>query len=308
MPPRSLTLAIVAFWLATSGWFFYRDLWPRLHPEDRPPVTIDLAEEAKVPPMPAGWVIEFGGKRIGSATTVWEVFFNQQTVGEACNLVRADEDDGTYEIYQNFRFQKFKLKFFGVEFHPTRLESRQRVTASGEMIETDARVEFMIVAAFQQEVRVKAHVAGRVKDGRFAPVVKLESDLLSFTQQLEPIEVRAHHSIFDPTRPWNRLYDVQEDRTWRIMCYDPLHDSLMNSLSKLAPGVAGEAQVTYLDAGVLSEIDERNWDRRDVKCQVIEYRGENIGGETGGRKSDGLVIRQEAIRNNNPFAMERKPR
>ena len=37
MPPRSLTVAIVAFWLATAGWFFARDLYPRYFASDRPP-------------------------------------------------------------------------------------------------------------------------------------------------------------------------------------------------------------------------------------------------------------------------------
>src|SRR5262245_1832370 len=108
MPPRYLTCIILTFWLATTSYFFYRDLWPRIHPEDKPPFSINLADEARTPPLLAAWVVHHKGERIGRATTLWEVFRNGQTAGEAFTLVRpCDEDGQAYELYTNIRFRKF---------------------------------------------------------------------------------------------------------------------------------------------------------------------------------------------------------
>ena len=57
MPPRSVTLAIVVFWLATLGWFCQHDLWPRLRRGDRPPYDIDLAGEVTSRGVPRRWVV-----------------------------------------------------------------------------------------------------------------------------------------------------------------------------------------------------------------------------------------------------------
>ena len=47
MPARPLLLAILFFWVATTGWLFYKELWPHLRSGQPPPYTIDLADEAR---------------------------------------------------------------------------------------------------------------------------------------------------------------------------------------------------------------------------------------------------------------------
>ena len=49
MPSRPAVAAILLFWLATTGYAVYRDVWPRLFPSGPPPdAGLDFAE----PPAP----------------------------------------------------------------------------------------------------------------------------------------------------------------------------------------------------------------------------------------------------------------
>src|SRR5207253_2067046 len=45
MPPRWMTWAIVAFWLATTTWLVVREVAPRWRAGEPPPYTIDLTDE-----------------------------------------------------------------------------------------------------------------------------------------------------------------------------------------------------------------------------------------------------------------------
>src|SRR4051812_26660063 len=69
MPPRFLSLGILAFWLATTGWLVSRDFWPRFQPDEPPPFAIDLVDEAQRQAVPIRWAITHNGKPIGRAET-----------------------------------------------------------------------------------------------------------------------------------------------------------------------------------------------------------------------------------------------
>lgn len=47
MPPRWLSVGIVAAWLATTAWLFWHDLWPDWRPGQPPRFSIDLVEEVR---------------------------------------------------------------------------------------------------------------------------------------------------------------------------------------------------------------------------------------------------------------------
>ncbi len=47
MPPRWLAVPIVIFWVGTTGWLLYQDVWPSLLPDQAPPYTIDLEDEVR---------------------------------------------------------------------------------------------------------------------------------------------------------------------------------------------------------------------------------------------------------------------
>ena len=68
MPPRPIVAAVVAFWLAVTGLAFYRDVWPRLFASGPPPVSVELADEARQA-VPARWKLFRNGKQAGSLET-----------------------------------------------------------------------------------------------------------------------------------------------------------------------------------------------------------------------------------------------
>src|SRR5688572_6381070 len=68
MPPRGAVAGIVAFWLATTAYVVYRDVWPRVFATGPPPVSIELADEARQN-APAKWKILRNGKPAGKLTT-----------------------------------------------------------------------------------------------------------------------------------------------------------------------------------------------------------------------------------------------
>ncbi|MBN9120046.1 MAG: hypothetical protein J0I06_12930, partial [Planctomycetes bacterium] len=68
MPPRSAVAGIVAFWLATTGYIAYRDVWSRMFSSGPPPVSIELADEARQN-VPAKWTLYRNGQKVGKLTT-----------------------------------------------------------------------------------------------------------------------------------------------------------------------------------------------------------------------------------------------
>ncbi len=311
MPPRAVTLAILAFWVATFAWFCHHDLWPRLRPGQKPPYTIDLAQEVS-----------------GPTGRQWEIFYNGQTIGSATTWVSHRRSDDTYELATKCWFTRDKFTFpvnvplighlGDLEFK--RMESTYRVTRDGDLreVEADMAAEFHgpLPQArrragegpedpFNPESTIRGHVEGVVADGRLAPVWRVEWPELG-RQELhsDPVEVATGHSVLSPLQPWNRLLDVQEDKRWRIRLFDPL----MESVGTLVPGGARAASVRELEAGVLQGTQAWTWNNVEVPCLVIEYRGDDVTGKTYVRKSDGLVIRQEMTRQDHTLALQRVPR
>src|SRR5262249_20135767 len=86
MPSRLVIVCITLSWLAMPGWFFYRDIWPKLRAGDQPPYTIDLASEVTGP----------------EARRKWEVFHNGETIGYLDTWVGHSNTDDTYEIHSHF--------------------------------------------------------------------------------------------------------------------------------------------------------------------------------------------------------------
>jgi hypothetical protein len=293
-------LAIVAFWAATTAWFFSRDLWPRFFADDRPPFSVNLEEETKAPPLPAYFItqhIDGQLERVGHAATAWDLYINGETAGEVLTLVRnADGHDGSYEVFTNQRLKNLRSLIRGIPLAEAiqgraTVENRIRVTPTGELLEMEAHA--LIDISSPQHLPLEVHVNGKLDSGWFSAAGTLQSKLGKVELKGEPVEMRTSQGFFDPTRPWGRLYDLQENRTWRVIYFNPALDSLMHSVTALMPGLGRQLQMPVLEGGVRSGTEDLLWDSRETPCQVIEYRGEGTSGKTFVRKSDGLVLRQE---------------
>src|SRR5436190_9766300 len=92
MPHRLVTIGIIAFWLAMTGWLIQREIIPYLTAEDVPIAQIDFLDEISSPLV--GWTVfkkkGLAEERIGSATS---------------RVVR--NDDNTYDFRAHYHFDKF---------------------------------------------------------------------------------------------------------------------------------------------------------------------------------------------------------
>src|SRR5947209_1971246 len=118
MPPRSVTLAIVGFWFATTAWLIYREMLPAFHTGDPPPFTIDLADEVSA-------------QAIG-----WRVLQNGAEVGTARTAVR-HQPDRTFVLEGEFK--PLNLTFPGLAIK--KVTSQYAVTRDGDLRELATRVK-----------------------------------------------------------------------------------------------------------------------------------------------------------------------
>jgi hypothetical protein len=283
MPHRSLVLAIIVFWMATTSWLFYRDLWPRLRSGQPPPYTIDLADEAQQsgPPIP------------------WYVFRGDKQVGELLTWLNYHESDDTFELHS--RAKQLNWGQIGpLQISFELMSCMYRVTREGQLREIVANVTINVrgVGLLKAlRATATAHIAGKVKDQRFEPRGWMSVDGNLMQLPLEPVEVSSEVSVLNPLHPINRVSGLRKGQHWQMPLLNPLDDSLM-ALLKKDPGaeflLGDRAGVRVLQAEVLSDTSFLRWRGRQVACLVIEYHSDELTAQTWVREIDGLVLRQEA--------------
>src|SRR5262245_34235036 len=117
MPPRPLSLAIVLFWLGTTGYLFWHDLWPQLEPGQPPPFTIDLVEEAQTRRPQILWTVEQDGERVLRARTSVE-----------------HPEKGVFELVADLTPYQGREGALLPGLWVRRVKSRCRVTADGRLL------------------------------------------------------------------------------------------------------------------------------------------------------------------------------
>jgi hypothetical protein len=282
MPARPLVLAITLFWVATTGWLFYRDLWPRLRPGEPPPYTIDLADEALQKGPKISWNVFRGDKKLGVVQT-WLTY---------------READDTFEMHSEVkRLEWGQIGLFYIELLD--MSSMYRVTRDGQLrdVAADATISGQGIGPFQGlRGRAKAHVEGTVSNRRFTPQARVNLNGTAIDLPLEPVEVSSQGSVLSPLHPINRVMGLRKGQHWRMPLVNPLNDSLM-ALLKKDPGaellLQGHTGVRVLQADVLSDTKVLDWKRQEVPCLVIEYFDDNLAARTWVREGDGMVLRQE---------------
>ena len=285
MPARPLVLAIVFFWVATTGWLFYRELWPHLRSGQPPPYTIDLADEARLSGAPISWSVFRGSKKIGDAQT----------------FIDYRESDDTFELHSKATLNWGQIGPLFVKFK--NLSSMYRVTRDGRLREIVADVEIQIGGFGLMgllQTTTKAHVGGEVKDRRFIPYGWLVWDGNPIPLPLEPVEVPAQVSVLNPLHPIDRIKGLQKGWQWQMQLLNPLNDSLMALLNK-DPGaelfLRSRTGVQTLRAEVLPDTQVLHWRNHDVPCLVIEYHSDDLTARTWvwqDNEDNGRVLRQEA--------------
>jgi hypothetical protein len=264
MPPRHITLIIVAFWVAMSGWLFYRDLWPRLRPGEPPPYLIDLMDEARAKETNITWIVYQSDVQSGYART--SVVYNPP--------------DDTFNLKGEFKLKEPK----STEEARLEIHSSYKVTRDGALQEIDAEVWVRELRLGGVNVRVRIHGTfhGEIRDGQLYSHCRVDSPLHDLNDDLPPIPVSQRGSVLNPLQPLNRLHGLRVGQHWRV--------PLMNPLAGVLPGSTPDVQ--FLEADVRQGLFSLNGG--GIPCYVIDYQGNEITGKTWVRQSDNTVLQQEA--------------
>src|SRR5262249_47094256 len=234
MPSRTLSLVIILFWLATTGWLCYLEFWPRFQPGDSLDL-IDLEDEARVP-----------------APIQWLVFKDNRQIGTARSQVRLHKSDGTYEMEVEYRLEKPLIPMVPIE----RMVSSQRVTATGALREAKAKVKASVLG-----LPVEVTAGGGGGGGGLRPPLQIQPFKGPLPFQPKALRVSENESVLNPMLPVNRLRHLYEGRTWGM----PLANPLVNAVPEVLRDEGAWQGV--LEAKVHGE--EFPWDGRQVLCWRI---------------------------------------
>jgi hypothetical protein len=269
MPPRLLCLAIVAFWLFTTAWLIDRDIWPRFAPGE-PPLLPTVADDATRP------------GRLQRNALIWQAVRSAPNAKDQVYQVRTTgmyhADEMTYEFRalieprgpdaQNPEVLKV--------FRLGRLTSSYRVHPDGSMKSFEVGVEMPTNVKVVKDHR--AHFHG-VVEGK---VCNLSWERSNLSQQgadeqkprsgIEPFEVASRRAVvWLPLHPLYWIRGLKPGQSWGQPAFDALGQSGLLSATPTA---------TWVNARVRKEPAVRTWRSQEVQCLVIDYEGENLGGQT----------------------------
>jgi hypothetical protein len=277
MPSRWLTVMIVLFWLATTGWLFWHELWPQWRPGEPPPFHIDLVEEVqrggtlKIP-----WTVE---RDSGDGEGAQKVF-------NALTWAEYHPEDDTFSLHAEFKALQSKdaPRVSLATVQVKRMKSEYQVNRQGQLRSLHADIE--------GELRLSGSplggsLWGEVHEDQFFAHYRLSLGDIPVEGDLKPVPVSYHGSILMPLHPVNRIHGLRAGRTWRQALVDPFRD-VFPTVSGLTGGVH------YLQARVLEQPQVLDVGKNAATCLVIEYTGEDMmSAKTWVEQDSERVQRQE---------------
>jgi hypothetical protein len=269
MPPRLITLAILAFWLTMTCWTLYKEVWPRVQPDNPPPFAIDLTDEAQPNgPNHIIWNLSINGQTGIYHLETWVVFSPKEDLFELHSDMWPIIDAAGHIS---------KLAQMG-------MLSTVVVNREGELKSLEMKlIPPLPPPPLNGEPRIV--LMGTVKDGSLIP--RILAPERNFDKTFDPIPIKTRGSILNPLQPLNRLPNLKPGQKWRMPVVDPVSQAF-GSLLPLSSGY-----VRTFEAEVLPDLKYLRWKEQDVACLVIEYTGDDASGNTWVRESDGLVLQQE---------------
>lgn len=270
MPPRLFVGAILAFWLAMTGWLIQREVVPMMLADMSPSYQPDLTDElgSKL----VAWTVLRGGKRAGSATS---------------RVVPAG--DRTFEIHSTFHFDHTFLNI-------RQLESMERIDEEKKL------KAFSVKIVLENEH--KGEIRGEVVNNQLKPQVFFNGVENKFFDW-GTIDMSKQRAVLNPMNLVSRLKGLHDGQTWKIPLLDPfqgIKSPLVGDLIKPLVAAPPELIATV-------SIDTLKWNREEVECYKVEYHetGKDPTGRTWVRRSDGAVLRQEFTHLDFDLVLQRVP-
>jgi hypothetical protein len=322
MPPRSFVWAIVVFWLATAGWLFYREFVPRFR-ANQPPrfYKYDYADEVRNAPLrwfvykdkrALGAPIKEMEDRIGSGTTQLQRAARAFRVISDFDLPKLELVDPKLVRVVGGNFQ-IKVKRIKEMFQVGLEEELQEQAALVVMEINESKGTKSII--FYQEGKVegdsfdsklqilKVKTGGKIEEQVLNARLPLRAlpgpDVL--TIPLPSVPVSPRQSFLNPMHPLDKVPDLWESQHWQMPLSDPLGDAIKSL------GSWNDIRMRSLFADVTAQTLHRG--DHPEECLVIDYRDPSedhkLVARTWVRKSDHLVLRQEAAYEGTRLVMDR---
>jgi hypothetical protein len=292
MPPRLVVAGIVAFWLAASGFAFYRDVWPRLFASGPPPVSIELADEARQNGLPTVWGIYRNGQRIGKLTT---------------QMKYLDAEDAFQFTYH---YTDLKLEQSDVTLAASEAVSEIRMSRAGELKGQTMHAKVSVLLRGAEVAKGTIDIRGTVTDGTLTGRAELKSNWADVAGDLDSVPVPRGGQPLNPLQPVNRLAHVRGGQKWVVSEANPLQDAVRNLLTKRLAEyglrLPDERPKDSLVAKVSDSPQVLTWQKEQVPCWVIEYRRAEVVARTWVRVTDGKVLRQEAFEKGETLSFARE--
>lgn len=316
MPPQWLRYLIVLFWLATTGWLFWHDLWPNWRPGEPPLFHVDFVEEVRHKdsvPQRNNWIVQ---RQKDGESKPYPVF-------DATTWVENDDED-VYSLNANLdarkdpKYQPVKVaEFFTID----RINSAYRVNRVGQLLSLESTVQLH----FNPELSLLHHlflkrpkpapnglrtekihlrIWGEVRERRFYARCRVELASLGKPMQLDlpAVDVSYTGSVLMPLHPLSHIRGLRQGQSWRQPLVDPLRDALAS-----VPGFSGG--VRWLNAHVLPRPQMLEQDGSATSCLMIEYTNDEneVMGRTWVEWDGERVLQQEAILDDGRWIMKREP-
>jgi hypothetical protein len=289
MPPRFAVAGIFAFWLTTTGFIAYRDVWPRVFSSGPPPVSIELADEARQN-LPARWTLYRTGQRVGQLES------------------RMKYHDANDSFQFTYLYRNLTLEQGGITLTSPEATSEVWMTRSGELREQIMTGKVKLSYRGENLGEGTISVRGVVTNGILTGRAELKSDWFNLADDLDPVPVPRDGQPLNPLQPINRLGHVRGGAVWKVHESNPLQDAVYNLLKKKLAG-AGR-QLPEEKKSLVAEVGRSQQNLavhgETVACWVIEYRREEPVARTWVRASDGKVLRQEAFEKGESLSFERE--
>jgi hypothetical protein len=255
MPPRAVTLGIVALWLAAVGWAVHR----RWGAEPAPPALLGRTDE------------------VGRQGPRWRLYRDG----------KVDAGPGTLEIWRDVGSHLFILSG---EFTPqetftfkgltvTALQGQYHVTARGRL--RGLWCNAVLEGGGPKRV---AHLRnGRLEGTRFTAEVSRGG------AALERVEAEVPGDVMNLLQPLHRFDGLHEGQRWRTAAFDPLELARSSG-----PGSRGWP-LRELRAEVAPDTLDWHDRRGVPCWRVDYREGDRVSARVWARAADGLVLRQEVI-------------
>jgi hypothetical protein len=321
MPPRWLALSFVAFWIAMTGLFLWREVLPRLNPTEPLMFPVELVDEAGTIRnqnlYDVGWEVTKNGTGGYVANVEWNYIPESDSFDSHCILVR-----GT-------NVEKEKPRALGPvafpQFHNVSMDSHCFMTRSGQMHALSVKSEFGLSVRLPEgddaEVsRSSVVVEGKPDARHFVPHLSISSTPANAREPLpevnetgSAVEVGERNVVLNPLHPVRRFPTLKDDQHWPITLIDPFAlGALPRSLGpdRVSETLAGTYPSAFvLEARVERERQVLDWvDKKKIECRIIRCgdEGSVMALTLWVAVEDGLVMKQEVSLNGDSWVLERR--